>query len=134
MLGPGASVPTLPVAGFVIEGVHHALVAARLAAEWGAARSSMRCWFEQEEQVMQKNMGETDRSLRGIAAVGAVVGSGLLGFSTAWGIVLLVAAAVMAGTAASGFCPIYRLLGIKTTGAPASEIGEGRTSHLHPAA
>ena len=35
VLGPGASVPTLPVASFVIEGVHHALVAARLAAEWG---------------------------------------------------------------------------------------------------
>ena len=35
LLGPGPSVPTLPVASFVVEGVHHALVAARLAAEWG---------------------------------------------------------------------------------------------------
>ncbi len=35
MLGPDASVRTLPVASFVIESMHHALVAARLAAEWG---------------------------------------------------------------------------------------------------
>ncbi len=35
VLGPGPGAPTLPVASFVVEGVHHALVAARLAAEWG---------------------------------------------------------------------------------------------------
>ena len=35
VLGPRTSLPTLPVASFVVEGVHHALVAARLAAEWG---------------------------------------------------------------------------------------------------
>ena len=35
VLGPGPLVPTLPVASFVVEDVHHALVAARLAAEWG---------------------------------------------------------------------------------------------------
>ncbi|MHB8244227.1 MAG: aminotransferase class V-fold PLP-dependent enzyme [Acidimicrobiales bacterium] len=35
VLGPGSSASTLPVASFVVEGVHHALVAARLAAEWG---------------------------------------------------------------------------------------------------
>lgn len=83
---------------------------------------------------MQKNMGRTDRSLRALIAVGAVAGSGVLGFSTAWGIVLLVVAAVMAMTAASGYCPIYHLVGIKTTGAPASEMGEHRASHLHRAA
>ena len=83
---------------------------------------------------MQKNMGRTDRSLRALVAVGAVVASGVLGFSTAWGIVLLVVAAVMAVTAASAYCPIYHLVGIKTTVAPASEIGEHRASHLHRAA
>ena len=51
---------------------------------------------------MHKNMGRTDRSLRALIAVGAVAGSAVLGFSTAWGIVLLVAAAIMAMTAASG--------------------------------
>ncbi|MHB1986571.1 MAG: aminotransferase class V-fold PLP-dependent enzyme [Acidimicrobiales bacterium] len=35
VLGPGPGEPTLPVASFTLEGVHHALVAARLAAEWG---------------------------------------------------------------------------------------------------
>jgi hypothetical protein len=58
----------------------------------------------------------------------------VLGFSTAWGIVLLVVAAVMAVTAASGYCPIYHLLDIKTTVASASEMREGRASRLHRAA
>jgi len=35
VLGPGPEVETLAVATFVVEGVHHALVAARLSAEWG---------------------------------------------------------------------------------------------------
>ena len=35
LLGPGLDVPTLPVATFVVEGVPHALVAARLSAEHG---------------------------------------------------------------------------------------------------
>lgn len=83
---------------------------------------------------MQKNLGRTDRSLRALIAVGAVAGSAVLGFSTAWGIVLLVAAAIMAMTAASGYCPIYHLVGIKTTGTPASEMGEHRASRLHRAA
>ena len=83
---------------------------------------------------MQKNLGRTDRSLRALIAVGAVAGSAVLGFSTAWGIVLPVVAAIMAMTAASGYCPIYHLLGIKTTGVPASEIGEHRASRLHRAA
>ncbi len=63
-----------------------------------------------------------------------IAGGAVLGFSTAWGIVLLVVAAIMAVTAASGYCPIYHLLGIKTTGVPASEMGEHRASRLHRAA
>jgi selenocysteine lyase/cysteine desulfurase len=35
--GPGGSVETLPVATFTVEGLHHALVAARLSAEYGVA-------------------------------------------------------------------------------------------------
>ena len=35
LLGPGAETPTLPLATFVIEGVPHALAAARLSAEFG---------------------------------------------------------------------------------------------------
>jgi selenocysteine lyase/cysteine desulfurase len=35
LLGPALDVPTLPLATFVVDGVHHALVAARLSAEHG---------------------------------------------------------------------------------------------------
>jgi selenocysteine lyase/cysteine desulfurase len=35
LLGPGPVAPTLAVATFAVEGLHHALVAARLSAEWG---------------------------------------------------------------------------------------------------
>ncbi|MBO0692459.1 MAG: aminotransferase class V-fold PLP-dependent enzyme [Acidimicrobiaceae bacterium] len=35
LLGPGPGVETLPLASFTVEGVHHALVAARLSAEYG---------------------------------------------------------------------------------------------------
>ena len=35
VLGPGLDTPTLPIATFTVEGVHHALVAARLSAEYG---------------------------------------------------------------------------------------------------
>ncbi len=84
---------------------------------------------------MNKNMGRIDRSLRILVAAGAVAGSGVLGFSTAGGIVLLVVAAVSVATASSGFCPLYRLLGITTTGASGAEArGQRRLSHLHRSA
>lgn len=88
---------------------------------------------------MKKNMGRIDRSIRLLVAAGAVAGSGVLGFSTAGGIVLLVVAAVMAATAASGYCPIYQLLGIKTisagdTAAGDTATGAHRVFHLHRAA
>ena len=35
VLGPGPGTPTLPIATFTVEGVHHSLVAARLSAEHG---------------------------------------------------------------------------------------------------
>jgi selenocysteine lyase/cysteine desulfurase len=35
LLGPGPGTPTLAVAPFTVAGLHHALVAARLSAEWG---------------------------------------------------------------------------------------------------
>lgn len=82
---------------------------------------------------MKKNMGRADRSLRVLVAAGAVSGGGVLGFSTTGGIVLLVVAAVMVATAASGYCPLYRLLGVKTTGADGTEAGHG-VFRLHRAA
>jgi hypothetical protein len=83
---------------------------------------------------MKKNMGAVDRSLRILVAAGAVAGSDVLGFSTAGGIVLLVVAAVMVVTASSGYCPLYRILGITTTGASSTAAGGERVSHVHRAA
>jgi len=82
---------------------------------------------------MKKNMGTTDRGFRGIVVIGAVIVSGVIGFSTVGGIVLLAVAAIMAITAASGFCPLYSVLGIKTTRDTTSGHA-GRGFHLHRAA
>ncbi len=83
---------------------------------------------------MKKNMGTIDRGLRVLVAAGAVAGGGVLGFSTAGGIVLLVVAALMAGTAAAGYCPVYHLLGIRTAGSRGAEAGGRWASHPRGAA
>jgi hypothetical protein len=82
---------------------------------------------------MQRNVGKMDRALRVLLAAGAVAASGVVGFSSGWGIVLLVVAAVMAGTAASGYCPLYSLLGVNTRGEQAA-TGQRGGVHLHRAA
>lgn len=63
---------------------------------------------------MKKNEGNIDRIVRAVVAVVAVGGAAAVGFATLGGVVLLAVAAIMALTAASGFCPIYRLVGIDT--------------------
>lgn len=63
---------------------------------------------------MNLNVGNTDRVLRIIVAVVAVVVSALVGFGSVVGIVLLVVAAIMVVTAAVGFCPLYRVFGLRT--------------------
>lgn len=64
---------------------------------------------------MTRNMGPTDRLLRGVlAAPPLLVAALIVGVSTAAGILLVVAAVVMLATAATGFCPLYRLLHVDT--------------------
>jgi hypothetical protein len=64
---------------------------------------------------MHKNMGTTDRVLRGaVIAPAAVVGGVLFGPGGVLPVVLYVVAAVMLGTAVVGFCPLYRALRIST--------------------
>lgn len=63
---------------------------------------------------MARNMGSLDRVVRLVAAVVLVVGALLAGAGTTLGVVLLVVAGVLAVTAAVGFCPLYRLLGLST--------------------
>ncbi len=64
---------------------------------------------------MATNESNLDRIVR--AVVGIVVGGFAIavGISSAIGIVLIVVAAILLVTAAVGFCPLYRLLGIRTT-------------------
>ncbi len=69
---------------------------------------------------MTTNEGTVDRSIRVALAVAAVVGAVLVGASTVLGIVLLVVAGVLLLTAATGFCPLYRVLGISTCRVPAN--------------
>lgn len=66
---------------------------------------------------MTRNMGRTDRLLRAfvvapLLAIGAVFADA----TTAGGIALLAGAAIMLVTAASGFCPLYRIFGVDTRG------------------
>ncbi len=65
---------------------------------------------------MRHNMGVWDRALRVVVAtpvfwaLGVMVGNG-----TAASVVFYVLAAVMFVTGLTGFCPLYRLLGDRTT-------------------
>ena len=63
---------------------------------------------------MNRNVGTVDRALRTVLALVAVAVALSLGVSSAPGIALVVVAAVLLVTAAVGFCPLYRLLGVDT--------------------
>lgn len=84
--------------------------------------------------TVRTNEGRIDRGLRVLLAAGAVAGSGVVGWTTAGGVVLLVVAAVMLGTAATGFCPLYRLLGITTVGRGDTGKDSQEEQPLRPAA
>ncbi|MCA9638111.1 MAG: DUF2892 domain-containing protein [Myxococcales bacterium] len=61
---------------------------------------------------MTTNEGSIDRIIR--ILVGAGAGYGAFATSGALAIVLGVVAGIMVVTAALGFCPIYRLIGVST--------------------
>ena len=63
---------------------------------------------------MNANVGSTDKVIRLVLALVAVVVAFATGVSSALGIVLLVLGVVLAVTALTGFCPIYRVLGMST--------------------
>lgn len=63
---------------------------------------------------MNANVGSTDKVIRLVLAVAAVVTALVTGMGTVLGVVLLVVAAALAVTAFTGFCPIYRVLGLST--------------------
>ena len=61
-----------------------------------------------------RNLATIDRWLRtGLAVVTAILAVAV-GSSSIGGVILWIVAVVLAFTAASGFCPIYRVLGLST--------------------
>jgi uncharacterized membrane protein len=68
---------------------------------------------------MTTNEGNTDRVLRAVLGVLAVAAAFLLGIGSVLGVVLLVVGGVLLVTAATGFCPLYRVLGMSTCRVPA---------------
>ena len=74
---------------------------------------------------MTSNMNKTDRIVRTGLGVILVAIAVAVGVASIAGVVLLILAAVMLGTAAVGFCPAYAALGISTSPTP------HRTRHGH---
>jgi len=63
---------------------------------------------------MRTNESTLDRVIRIILASAALVVALLVGAGSPIGIALLVVAAVMLITGLVGFCPVYRILGMRT--------------------
>jgi zinc transporter ZupT len=63
---------------------------------------------------MLTNEGTVDRVIRLVVAVVAAVAAFSVGAGSVLGIILLVVGAVMLLTAVTGFCPLYRVLGLRT--------------------
>jgi hypothetical protein len=63
---------------------------------------------------MTANVGSTDKIVRLVLALVAFVFAFVTGIGTALGIVLVVVGLVLAATAFTGFCPIYRVFGMST--------------------
>lgn len=63
---------------------------------------------------MTANVGSTDKIVRLVLALVAFAFAFVTGIGTALGIVLVVVGLVLAATAVTGFCPIYRVFGMST--------------------
>ncbi len=67
---------------------------------------------------MKLNVGNADRGVRVVIAVVAAI-LAITVTSGALDVILWVVAAIMLGTAAVGFCPLYRIFGMSTCKVPA---------------
>jgi ABC-type transport system involved in cytochrome bd biosynthesis fused ATPase/permease subunit len=64
---------------------------------------------------MSRDVGTADRALRAVIGILALAGAFVLGWFSGWMVWAAAAVGViMLGTAAMGFCPLYRLVGINT--------------------
>ena len=71
---------------------------------------------------MGRNEGTADRVVRGlVVAPIALIAAVAVGLGTVAGVVLAVVGVIMALTAAVGFCPLYRLVGVSTCRLPARD-------------
>lgn len=77
---------------------------------------------------MTRNESTIDRWIRVVVGAGAIIWAAALGWSGAWAIILLIVGVVLVVTGAVGFCPLYRALGMSTTGTGTSDqprVGAG---------
>ncbi|MFV0461955.1 MAG: DUF2892 domain-containing protein [Nostocoides sp.] len=70
---------------------------------------------------MTKNVGTTDRNIRIVIAIVALIAALWVGVGSVLGVILIIVALIMAVTAFTGFCPIYRLLGQSTAPKPPAD-------------
>ncbi len=64
---------------------------------------------------MSRNVGNVDRALRALVGILALAGAFVLGWFSGWMVwAAAVVGVIMLGTAAVGFCPLYRLIGLNT--------------------
>jgi len=59
------------------------------------------------------NVGNLDRIVRAVLGIVLIIVPFVIGW-TAWGIASAVVGAILVGTAAISFCPIYALLGLSS--------------------
>ena len=69
---------------------------------------------------MKSNEGTIDRIIRAVVGVAALLGAFAIGSGSVAFVLLLVVGAILLVTAAIGFCPLYRMLGISTR--PAAKV------------
>ena len=76
---------------------------------------------------MRRNEGTIDRAIRASLGIVAIIAAFVAGAGPL-AIVLGVVAAVLLVTAAVGFCPLYRLLGVSTCAVPRSRHADERAN------
>jgi Inner membrane protein YgaP-like, transmembrane domain/Putative zinc-finger len=75
---------------------------------------------------MNANEGTIDRVLRAVAGVTVLLGAFAIGSGSVTFVLFLVVGVILLVTAAVGFCPLYRMLGISTRPAAKQRIRRGR--------
>lgn len=63
---------------------------------------------------MKANMGSVDRIIRAVVGLAALLGAWAIGSGSVAFVLLMVVGAILLVTAAVGFCPLYRVLGLTT--------------------